>query len=233
MSTTMQHKLKDLVTFLKNNKVSNFNIKKYKYDIDQVLGRFGLAKQTTNSFLQNLLNVSIDPTYVLPMPIEKQRQRLAWEGEVWNEEELKMHFLSMVFFFADFEVPDKIKLFYKRPLSAVVQATPLSVVCDALLATPLGINTPKTPYFFLQEFKKGKKAQDDAEGQMLVAILIAQETNQDGQPLYGCYLQGRFWYFATLHQKDYCLSSPYDAAQVADLVQIVHILQNIKNVIKL
>ena len=142
-----------------------------------------------------------------------------------------MHFLAAVFDYADFEEIGKIKLFYERPLACVVQKTPLSVVCDALLATPLGINTPKMPYFFLQEFKKGKKSQDDAEGQMLVAMLIAQELNKNDKPIYGCYLQGRFWYFSCLQQTTYCLSSAYDAARPLELKQILHILKRLKYLI--
>jgi hypothetical protein len=45
---------------------------------------------------------------------------------MWNEEELKMHFLSLIFDHADIELPDKIKLFYERPLSATVPNTPLN-----------------------------------------------------------------------------------------------------------
>jgi hypothetical protein len=210
-----------------------FDIKKLKYDIDQVLGHFGLGRGTDCELLRTFVNVSIPPNFSLHPLMEEQRELLEKEGDVWNEEELKMHFLSFVFKFSDLQVPKKIKLFYERPLSGIVQDTHLSVICDALLAMPFGINTPKTPYFFLQEFKKGKKAQDDAEGQMLVAMLIAQVQNNNDNPIYGCYLQGRFWYFATLHQQQYCLSKAYDATQTDDLIQIIHILQNLKNIIKL
>lgn len=98
---------------------------------------------------------------------------------LWNEEELKMHFISAVFLLTDVEVPQKFKLFYERPLSATVQDTALNVVVDAMLAKPYSINTPQKPYFFLQEFKKSKKTIADAEGQMLIAMLIAQQLKQD------------------------------------------------------
>jgi hypothetical protein len=130
-------------------------------------------------------------------------------------------------------VPDRIKLFYERSLSSTIKNIVFSVICDALLASPLGFNTPNKPYFFLQEFKKGKKSQDDAEGQMLMAMLIAQELNKDDNPVYGCYVQGKDWYFSTLHQKNYCYSRVFDATQPLELAQIIHILQNLKNIIKL
>lgn len=220
--------------------MKDFDIKKLKYDTDQVLGYFGLDKESECKHLKALIDVTIPSEYSLSDVLEKQRQRLVWEGESWNEEELKMHFLSVVFLTADFEVPKKIKLFYERPLSGVVKNVQLSVICDALLATPLGINTPQSPYFFLQvtqraslveKFKKGKKSQDDAEGQMLVAMLIAQAQNDNGLPVYGCYLQGQYWNFSTLVANRYCVSQSYDATRPNELIQIIHILQNLKNVI--
>lgn len=213
--------------------MKDFDIKKLKYDIDQVLEHFEMERGTDCALLHKLLDVKISKDYKLPMLMEEQRDLLEKEGDVWNEEELKMHFLSFVFKFSDIQVPKKIKLFYERPLSGVVKETKLSVVCDALLATPLGINTPKAPYFFLQEFKKGKKSADDAEGQMLVAMLIAQVQNQDSKPIFGCYLQGKYWNFSTLHQNHYCISRSFDATQNEELIQIIHVLNNLKNIIGL
>lgn len=211
--------------------MSVVNFKKFKYDIDQVLGHFALERGHECGILKQWLDVSIPSDYVLPELLEKKRLTLIDEVDVWNEEELKMHFLSFVLEYADFQISKKAKLFYERPISAVVQGTALSVICDALLASPYGINTPQKPYFFLQEFKKGKKAADDAEGQMLIAMLIAQEQNADKFPIYGCYLQGRYWYFATLQDKQYCLSRSYDATQKDELARILFILCSIKELI--
>jgi hypothetical protein len=208
------------------------NFKKYKYDIDQVLHHFGLKRGTNCKNLAELIDVTIDKSFALPELLELQRQKLKYEGDVWNEEELKMHFLSVVFLYANFEVPDKMKLFYERTLASVVQDIPLSVICDALLASPLGINTPQRPYFFLQEFKKGKKSTDDAEGQMLIAMLIAQHLNADHQPIYGCYILGKIWYFTSLHEKNYCFTDSFDATKMDDLARILHILKNLKYVVK-
>jgi hypothetical protein len=208
-----------------------FNIKKLRYDIDQVLHHFGLERNKNCPLITDWLSVVVPTDFVLPELLELKRQKLDREGDVWNEEELKMHFLSIVFSYADIEVPKKIKLFYERSLTAMVQGTALNVICDALLASPLGINTPQTPYFFLQEFKKGKKSADDAEGQMLVAMLIAQEKNADNKPIYGCYLLGKDWYFTTLHERNYCFSRSYDASDPKQLAFILFALQNLKNII--
>ncbi|MBL7784463.1 MAG: hypothetical protein JNM36_01015 [Chitinophagales bacterium] len=210
--------------------MATLDIKKIKYDTDQILAHFGLERKIGNCvLLQKWLDVTIAPNYVLSEQLERKRLRLIEQGSLWNEEELKMHFISYLFDVADMEIPKKMQLFYERSLVATVNNTPLSVICDALLATPLGVNTPNIPYFFLQEFKKGKKAQDDAEGQMLIAMLIAQELNKNGQMVYGCYLQGQYWNFAILSETTYCLSLSYDATRTNELIQIIHILQNLKN----
>jgi hypothetical protein len=142
-----------------------------------------------------------------------------------------MRFLAFLFEYADLEVPKKIKLFYERPLSAIIKGYAVTVKCDCLLATPKGIGTPRNPYFFLQEFKKRKKNDDDAEGQMLAAMLVAQAVNANEQPIYGAFLQGRIWQFATLHENNYCVSDIFDAAKVSDLHQIFFALLHLKLII--
>lgn len=207
------------------------NFKKYHYSIDRVLNHFGLTVREKCDVLDTWLSVEIEKSFALSPTLQKVQHRLQKEGALWNEEELKMHFLSILFFEADFEIESKSKLFYERPLEATVHETPVKVICDAFLATPLGINTPDKPYFFLQEFKKGRNTHDDAEGQMLLAMLIAQALNNDGKPIYGCYLQGRHWYFSTLQEHTYCVSRSYDAVQTDDLAQILHILRNLKTIL--
>lgn len=213
------------------NLIMEFNIKQLHYDIDQVLEHFGLTANTECPLIDDWLSLEIPREFVLPDFLEKQRKRLVKEGAVWNEEELKMHFLSFVLTFAEMEVPNKIKLFYERQMTETVQGTPLNVICDAVLATPLGINTPKSPYFFLQEFKKRKKTNDDPEGQMLVAMLIAQEKNKDGKPIYGCWVQGKDWTFTTLHEKNYCFSKTLDAAEIDELQKIIFALRKLKDLV--
>jgi hypothetical protein len=159
--------------------------------------------------------------------LEEKRLLLLEEGDFWNEEELKMNFLAILFQTAEMNEKGKFKLFYERPLSAVVNDYELSVVCDAMIASPKGIGKPKKPYFFMQEFKKQKNA-PDAEGQMLTAMLLAQHENQNSQPVYGCWIQGKNWVFSTLHDKNYCISRQYDASQKDDLHAIFCALKHLK-----
>jgi hypothetical protein len=205
------------------------NLRQIKYDADQIIGNFELKRNVMCGTLKNWVDTALQQPETLPKNIEKARLRLDSEGDFWNEEELKMHFLSPLFIEANLDVPEKIKLFYERSLNAKINGETVNVVCDSMLATPYGINIPKTPFFFLQEFKKSKNA-DDAEGQMLIAMLIAQVLNNN-KTIYGAYLQGKLWTFATLNQKQYCVSRIFDATQPDELQQIMALLKHLKTLI--
>lgn len=207
------------------------NLKKLRYDTDIILGEFALTRSTEScveldKILAPIPNFSVREPHLL----EEARQALIREGDFWNEEELKMQFLALLMFLVKINEPGKLKVFYERQLAATVKGHDLSVVCDLLMATPFGINTPKSPYFFLQEFKKAKNAAD-AEGQMLVAMLIAQQLNGSDKPVYGCWLQGKNWIFTTLHDDKYCVSPQYDVTNYNDLLHVLMILTRLRTVI--
>ena len=200
---------------------------KLKSDIDDILDAFALKRNTHAELLDSWLSYKIELSPVHEEILEKKRLLLIEEGDGWNEEELKMQFLAFLFDIVDINAKDKIKLFYERPLSAVIDKYELSVVCDAMVATPKGIGKPKKPYFFLQEFKKQKNA-PDAEGQMLMAMLVAQHENKNQETVYGCWIQGKNWIFTTLHEKNYCISKQFDASEKEDLYQIIYTLKHLK-----
>ncbi|MEY4903975.1 MAG: hypothetical protein RLZZ292_1790 [Bacteroidota bacterium] len=149
----------------------------------------------------------------------------------WNEEEVKMKLISFLFYIAQIEVVDKISTFFERDMAADIDNKRLSVTCDCLVATPLGLSSPKLPYFFLQEFKRRKRTQNDPEGQMLAAMLIAQHQNNDNKPVYGAWITGSFWEFAILEGKNYHASRSFDTVSYEDLLQIVFILRKLKTLI--
>ena len=207
------------------------NHKKLKYDIEDVLDAFSLERNVGEcAELNTLLQVDSNTPISNASFLEQKRILLQQEGDFWNEEELKMKFLSHIFEIADIEVANKIKTFYERPLSDVIDGYKLNVVCDMLIASPMGIGKPKKPYFFLQEFKKSKNA-IDAEGQVLTAMLIPQHQNNNNNPIYGCWLQGKMWNFCTLNHKKFCVSRSYDASQKPDLQNIILILKQLRVVI--
>ena len=116
-------------------------------------------------------------------------------------------------------------------MNAIVKEVKISVICDCLLASPAGISTPRTPYFFLQEFKKQKGDGNDPEAQMLAAMIVAQFKNNDHKPVYGAWLVGSIWNFTLLIEEKYFVSKKFDASDLEDLKQIIYILRKLKDLI--
>jgi hypothetical protein len=204
--------------------------KPLKYDANRIIGVHGLKRNKKCEILEQITSATgvLEEKYI--DFLEEHRLALDVRGEYWNEEELKMLFLAHVFYVSQLRVEDKIDIFYERHLSWEFEGKIERVICDCLMAKPFGIYAPQVPYFFLQEFKK-QKQNEDAEGQMLLAMLISQKENTNGKPIFGCYLQGKNWVFTTLHDKNYCVSRQYDATQTADLHHIVFILRALKELI--
>jgi hypothetical protein len=201
------------------------------YDGAEVIERFSIEKSEDCLILNEWLSASGSLTPTEKELLQEIRRDIQITGRDWNEEELKMNFVAIIFFIAKLNVPKKIQLFYERKLSGEVEGIAIAVKVDSMLATPTNANRPKTPYFFLQEFKRSKGDDHDPEGQMLAAMILSQAMHSDDKPLYGCWLQGKVWNFTTLIGKNYCVSRLYDATNVDDLHQIVFILRKMKDLI--
>ena len=191
-----------------------------KFDTNYIIGTYNLKLNQECKHLDALLNAKGVIASENEAALEKYRQRLVRKGAFWNEEELKMRFIAFLFDYVDIEEDGELEIFFERSLAAPLQGVKQNVKCDCLLARPFGIYEPQAPYFFLQEFKK-QKQNEDAEGQMLLAMLIAQQINKNGKPLYGCFLQGRYWVFSVLHDHNYCISRTYEVTRREDLEQVV------------
>jgi hypothetical protein len=201
------------------------------YDVYEVIDTFDIDKNLGCQILKNWLEAEAYLNSFEEELLEKVRLNLELKWDEWNEEELKMNFISFVLFIAQIEEPRRISTFYERKLSGEVNNVAISLVVDCMLASPTKSGQPKSPYFFLQEFKRSLGDSHDPEGQMLAAMVLAQELNQDGKPLYGCWLQGRIWHFTVLNGSEYCVSRPFNASGQEDLHQIVFILRKLKDLI--
>ncbi len=162
--------------------------------------------------------------------IDDLHEEVAESGEYMNEEELKAKMVSLIFYVAKLKERKKIAVFYERSLSGTVKDAPLAVICDCVIATPR-VNTPDIPYFFLQESKKSKGEKKDPEAQMLIAMLIAQQKNNDNKPIYGGYLLETGWQFTTLIGNDYCVSHRLEVSVKSHLLQTIYVLRQLKTVI--
>jgi hypothetical protein len=164
--------------------------------------------------------------------LDKALERYANLAASWNEEELKMHFISAIITVADPNITDVCKTYFERPLTGMINNYNMHVVTDCMIAQPKLAGDPDKPYFFLQEFKQSQRfGRTDPQGQMLAAMLLAQEVNNDAKPIYGCYVVENNWRFTTLMNRDYCISKQFDATEREDLHQIVFILRKLKDLI--
>jgi len=150
-------------------------------------------------------------------------------ADSWNGEELKMQFISFVIFLARFKKP--IRTYYDREISAVINDIMVTSKVDMMLSKGIG-ELIKTPYFFLHEYKREKKYAGDPVGQMLGGMLIGQAKNTDNKPIYGCYVQGRFWFFSVLDGKQYTVSKGFDSSELEDVQKIIFILKKVNLIIR-
>jgi hypothetical protein len=150
-------------------------------------------------------------------------------ADSWNDEELKMQFISFVIFLARFKKP--IRTYYDREISAEINGTFVCSKVDMMLSKGIG-ELIKTPYFFLHEYKREKKYAGDPVGQMLGGMLIGQAKNADNRPIYGCYVQGRFWFFSVLDGKQYTISKGFDSSELEDVQKIIFILKKVNLIIQ-
>jgi hypothetical protein len=204
--------------------------KNLDFDIVEIYEKFSLLDNENRTHLQEWLSQSTVLDDLDQRILDDLHTDIVQSSEAMNEEEIKARMVGLLFYTARIDVFKKIRVFYERPLSTVINDIPLSVVCDCMVATPVK-SLPKKPYFFLQEFKKSKGEKKDPEAQMLIAMLIAQAKNNDDKPLYGSYIIGTGWHFATLIGKDYCLSRKYEATHKTDLLQILSTLRYLKTII--
>ena len=202
--------------------------------IEKVLTTFHIKETTQCTALNELLETGNQPALdaIENSIIDSALQRYTKRHRGWNEEELKMHFISSILNVADPYIEEICKTFFERPLEGVINNYKLHVITDCMIASYDEGGNPKKPYFFLQEFKQKQLwGKTDPQGQMLVAMLLAQDMNADDKYLYGCFVKENNWRFTTLKGLNYCVSRQFDSTQKHDLLQIVLILRQLKELI--
>jgi hypothetical protein len=149
----------------------------------------------------------------------------------WQEEDLKMLFISPILFLSKLTSADKYFGFFERTIEDTVDGYFLKTKTDFMLAAG-SIGIFKKPFFHFQEYKPFKNPTGDSMGQLLEASLIAQKRNNNGKPMYGCEVMGSAWRFVVLKEKTYCVSDPFEATNREDLLQIVAILRKFKDILE-
>jgi hypothetical protein len=62
----------------------------------------------------------------------------------------------------------------------------------------------------------------------LAAMMLGQLENGTDDPVFGCYVVGRFWFFMVLKGKDYAISREFSAAN-EDIFDILKILKALRS----
>ena len=204
----------------------------YKFKGDIVINTFGIKRVQKCKILEEWLEASDELDSFELKTLDKAINRYLLLSASWNEEELKMHFISPVLMVADANIPEVCKTYFERPLSGIIGEYSLNVVTDCMIARPKLAGDPDKPYFFLQEFKQSQAfGRTDPQGQMIIAMLLAQQANADNKPVYGCFVIENNWRFTSLNGLDYCVSRQFDATEKQALHQIVFILRKLKDLI--
>ena len=205
----------------------------YKFRSDVMLNTFQIKSVTDCKQLSEWVNSTGSLTDFENTTLDFALQRYQELGRGWNEEELKMHFISHILSVANLNIQSICKTFFERPLHGTIDNYEMTIVTDCMVASPRLGGDPDKPFFFLQEYKQSQRfGRTDPEGQMLAAMLLAQDINNDNIPIYGCYVIEKQWTFTTIHNREYCQSQTYNSTKKADLLQIVFILRKLKELIK-
>ncbi len=193
---------------MKPKKDGNKSFKDWTYE--EVNNTFGLKRVRSLANLDKISEIKLPLDHSKRGTIEEYRLRLFDYIETWNEDEYKFFFISPFIGLVDFS-SSYYKAFTQRPLSLSYENG--TKTTDGLVEFMLakGLQTPRSPHFFLHEYKPEKRRDNDPLGQLLIGMVAAKKLNQDDKPIYGIYLNGRNWFLVLLEDEQYAVSNPYVA----------------------
>lgn len=128
---------------------------------------------------------------------------LTYRVDDWNEAELAEQFIGPLLNLVNFNT-QHFAIFAEREISAIIGDYELFGRPDAIIAQ--GRRVPEIPYFCFHEYKREFEPKGDPAGQVLVAMLVAQELNNHKIPIYGLYVAGDKWRFMLLKASEYYVS---------------------------
>ncbi len=200
---------------------SNFK----EWTLDKIEDAFGLKQVFQMNVLEELFSFDYIIQEYERLYLEKLQSLFLLGGDEWNEVELENKIISPMIMLAS-TANEAYAYFLERNLSATINGYELSGRVDGMMAS--GFRSPKKPFFCLNEYKKGTDPDGDPRGQALIAMLVAQEINENKHPIFGCYVIGRIWYFMVLDGKKYIISNDYSCAD-DDIFDIFRILKSLNN----
>jgi len=201
-----------------------------EWNAPAVRDTFDLTRDPASPAFQDWIGARLDLPDVYTSLLERLQSDLTDLCNNWNEMELLARFIAPLLATVGF-AGKGYNQYHNRALTATFEAgQTVSGAVDGVVA--LGGAEPERPFFFLHEYKKLQGYDADPEGQLLIAMVTAQRLNDDGLPLYGCYVIGKFWHFLVLDGKNYAVSQGYDATDPEELRIIWSVLQHTKRIVE-
>jgi len=149
----------------------------------------------------------------------------------YSEEDLKVNVIVPILNRVNFKSFDnKFRAFYELQLKYEAEEFIFSGTTDFVVSK--GLVRSIKPYFFIQEFKKGR-VNSDPEPQLLAELIAGVELNNE-RVIKGAYIVGAIWNFVILEklEKDkyqYFVSENFDSTKIEDLKAIYKNLLFIKD----
>jgi hypothetical protein len=149
----------------------------------------------------------------------------------YNEEDLKVNMIVPLLNrvkFKSFE--NNFRAFYELPMEYRAEKFIFNGTTDFLVSK--GLIKSQKPYFFIQEFKKGRN-NSDPEPQLLAELSSAIELNNESE-IKGAYIVGAIWNFVVLEKigqekYQYFVSQNFDSTKITDIQDIYKHLLFIKD----
>jgi hypothetical protein len=206
-----------------------------QYSVAELINLFELQRLIGNDshpLLHDWLNcettLNVNEQYLFDMILVEAQEKI----EGWHEEDLKMQFIAFILKLANLSNSQKkYQPYFERVVEATVGEYYLKVKTDFMVAKGI-LDKPETPYFHFQEWKRHRDPNGDPVAQLLEALLCAQHINNNGKPLYGCTISGKYWEFFVLIKKTYAVSKSYDSTECEELLQIIAILRHFKVILE-
>jgi hypothetical protein len=205
----------------------------FKYWLTQEVEEvFGIAPSQDTRLLEDWLAADCELTEREREELNALKNELIQKVKYWNEAALKFFFLAPFMRLVDYNT-DQYNGFLEQSLQTKLNNEVIAAGnVDFLVAT--GKQIPKVPFLTLHEYKPEPNTSTDPQGQLLMAMVAAQQQNEAYDidlPLFGVYVIGRLWFFVVLKGKEYVESLAFDATQ-DDIFNIFCMLRKVKTYIE-
>ena len=154
--------------------------RKKQYTEGKLITLFNLTRITSNvitplmkkwlTFEPPILNVG--EQYVFDEALLRAEQGIT----AWNEEDLKMKFISQIIPLGHLTDNGRFMTYYEKKLTGMVDGIPLSVKTDFMVAKGI-LTFYQNPYFHFHEYKPQGNPTGEPMAQLIEAMLLGQEKN--------------------------------------------------------